>query len=145
MAIGERQRLYFNGADWSALPSDSSMKWSALFGAQGSDIWVGGGESWSNSKAGGESSVLEKWNGSSLAEAVGPDLLYDPVAAGWAGSDIDVWVTFNRYGTRVMHWNGQQWAHSGVGCDDQIGGSIWGFDSDIWVLGTNGAILRLKR
>lgn len=144
VAVGKDQRLHFDGARWSRLSDEDSGTWSSVFGGSGSDLWIGGSRGWSAYKAGGVSPVLDRWNGNDLIEQPDPKLPYTAVVAGWAKHDNDVWITLDWSGGYVMHWDGSEWTPTRVGCGDPIG-KIWGTDSDIWVLGARGAILRLER
>jgi hypothetical protein len=147
VAVGGSNRIHFNGFQWSLLPSHPSETptYNVAFG-NGSLVWIGGHVAWSAYKAGGARPELGRWNGIGMTDNLEPTtapsnitLTSSSIEAGWASDAKDVWI----YLSRLMHWDGADWAYSAAG--NARVRALWGTTRDVWALANDGQIMRKAR
>jgi hypothetical protein len=142
-AAGDEAAIYrLRGAAWERFAVEDLggvYVWNSMSGCSPTDIWATG----QVLGAGGGGGFAYHWDGVAWERARllpdDPAVLPVPLEASWCGAADDVWVVgaFTAY-----HWNGSEWSTHDF--EVPLLG-VWGSDTDVWAVGSVGALLRTRR
>jgi hypothetical protein len=142
--------LHFDGATWtpstlSAMStSPSTTTWQLVRGTAKDDVWLFGGFSWSGYKAGGFTPGFRHFDGTTWSPPVSFGGGSAVVNAMWSPGPGQVWVLLSGV---LLRFDPEQGLfvteHVGpVGGDEPVGlHGIWGTDTQVFAVGSRGAIL----
>lgn len=132
--LGSDQILHWNGASWSSEPSGIGEYGGVhdIWGSAPDDVW-----------ATSESGIILHWDGSGWTR-VEDGIVRGNATGIWGSAPDDVWAAvWDQYDESILHFNGTSWSVLSTGNPGRFG-IIWGVDArNVWMGGTNGAILRL--
>jgi hypothetical protein len=149
--------VHFDGSNWSAMRSGTSVSLSAVSGSSANDIWVVGapsplhwnGTGWSSFPGHLHSDVwvagpndawaaginlVDRWDG--VAWRTVPNTVGNAI---WGAAPNDVWLVGNA--GQVSHWNGSAWTVVASGTTSDLRHVRGRASNDVWATGDNGTLL----
>ncbi len=121
---------HFDGSDWTVqsigLPSDNFFnRLVAVWGSDSLDVW-----------AVADNFASYHWGGEGWTQVDFPEISY--CTGLWGRAKDDVYATCQ---SSVVHWDGSSWSERPTLSGQRLSG-LWGVDSQFWVVGGGGTILR---
>ena len=123
--VGRSSIFHWDGADWEHVAVELTCDLQDVWGTSPSDVWAVGG-----------SCVMHYDGVSWLPYSGGEDLYLNSI---WGTASNDLWAANS---VEALHWDGA-WTHVPVGAYGIE--KIRGAGEDLWVFGSDGAVLHRKR
>lgn len=124
--------MRYDGSRWSMMDSGTTNALRSVWGSGPNDVF-----------AVGELGTIRHYDGEQWTAMLGFWGLYGV----WGSSGSDVFAVGGESGaftsTSIRHYNGSEWREMRSGSTTNLNG-IWGNDSDVFVVGDDGAIWRYK-
>jgi hypothetical protein len=138
---------HFDGSNWSvvATPTVKGGSFAGVAGVASNDVWAVGDQ------AGGNSTLIEHWNGTSWSEVPGAKVPKGSFLLGVAAvASNDVWAVGNQPGpppgifdSFVEHWNGTSWSlvsSPQFTAGSMLNGVAADSANDVWAVGQGNGV-----